>query len=430
MSSNISSSFPQHQRHDRLRQWALIIGLIGTAIAAFGLYRGLITDDSRPIFSWLIGFAVWFATGIGMLFIVMIWNILDSGWSVVLRRQVEHGISIFPWLGLFFLPLLLIGWFYSNPGILWEWMNPDLIPAGSHGPIGENPIYLKKAGYLNLPFFTIRIVLYFSIFSFLSWGLRKYSFRMDVDGNPRNVIIARIFSGVGLPIAALTTAFASFDMFMSISFEWFSTMYGVWFFAASMRAGLAMTIFILAFLGTRGHMKGILDRPHLYRLGCLFLGFTVFWAYVSFCQYFIIYHANIPEETFWFNLREVDAVTGAKSSWWWVSLFGLILGNFLIPFVYLLFYKVKIVLSRMLFISLWIFTFFIVDLYFNILPVKNPAENVLGYVVQQFSITHWDLAAIIGLGGICLWAFLRSIPKAQPIPIHDPRIQESLHAHE
>jgi len=84
----------------------------------------------------------------------------------------------------------------------------------------------------------------------------------------------------------------------------------------------------------------------------------------------------------------------------------------------------------MVLISVWIFIFFITDLYFNILPVKLPADNALGFVAQQFSINLWDIAAIVGLGGIVVWSFLRSIPKAEPIPIHDPRIEESLHAHE
>ena len=63
----------------------------------------------------------------------------------------------------------------------------------------------------------------------------------------------------------------------------------------------------------------------------MMLAFTVFWAYISFSQYFLIYSANIPEETFWYNIREKN-YSGELNSWWWVSM-GLIFGHFLTPFL-------------------------------------------------------------------------------------------------
>jgi len=430
MSSKVSEDYSQYKSYSKVSKIALLVGVIGICLAGYGLVQGLMTDNSRPIYSWFIGFSVWLSVFVGLLFITMIWNVFDAGWAVILRRQVEHGLSILPWVFLFFIPLLLIAWFYRNPGILWDWMNPNLIAPGSTETIGHDPLYLKKEGFLNVPFFTMRVFLYFAIFFFFAYNLRKNSFSMDFDSDLKYARRKKIISSAGIPICALTTAFAGFDFYMSLSYEWFSTMFGVWFFATSMRAGLAVTVFILAFLARKGHLKGLLSSAQLYRLGCMFLAFTIFWAYITFCQYFLIYHGNIPEETFWFNMREVDPILGTKTSWWWISLYGLALGYFFIPFIYLLFYNVKKTINPMLFISGWIFIFFIIDLYFNILPAKEQATNLLGYVVQQFNVTIWDLASIIGLGGVCVWAFFRSIPKAEPIPIHDPRIEESLHAYE
>jgi hypothetical protein len=42
----------------------------------------------------------------------------------------------------------------------------------------------------------------------------------------------------------------------------------------------------------------------------------------------------------------------------------------------------------------------------------------------------WVLTAVVGVGGICVWAYLRSFPTAKLIPIRDPRIVESLTHHE
>lgn len=427
---NKSDTFTLNNNNlSKYKNWAFIIGLIGLGIALCGLFIGIFNDNSRPVYSWLIGFTIWFSISIGMLFSLMIWHVFDAGWSIIIRRQLEHAVGVFPWLALIFLPLLLIGWFGKNPGILWEWMNPNLVVPGAHEIIGEDPVYLHKAGYLNLPFFTIRVVLYFLIYWFWTYKLRTNSYQMDIDGNLSHVRTNRAFAAIGLPLIALVTTFAAFDFFMSLNFEWFSTMYAVWFFATSMRAGHAVTLLICAYLATWGYLRGVFNRGHLYLLGCIFLAFTVFWAYITFCQYFLIYNANIPEETFWFNMRELNA-DGSKSSWWWLSLFGLILGYFLIPFVILLFYKTKVIMKRMVLLSCWILIFFVCDIYFNVLPYKIEADNVLGYNIIPFTITLWDIAAIIGVGGIWIWSFLSNVHKAEPIPIHDPRIEESLHAHE
>jgi len=413
----------------KYKNWALIIGLLGLIVAACGLLLGVFHDDSRPVFSWLIGFSVWFSITIGMFFSLMMWHVFDAGWSVIIRRQLEHAVGVFPWLGLIFLPLLLIAWFGKNPGIVWDWMNLNLTAVGGHEVIGHDPVYLHKAAYLNLPFFTVRVIFYFLIYWFWTYKLRTNSYRMDVDSSLSHVRVNRAYAAIGLPVMALVTTFAVFDFFMSLSYEWFSTMYAVWFFATSMRAGHAVTVLICCYLATWGYLRGVLTRAHLYLFGCIFLAFTVFWAYITFCQYFLIYNANIPEETFWFNMRELNA-DGSKSSWWWLSLFGIVLGYFLIPFILLLFYKTKVIMKRMVLLSIWILIFFLCDMYFNILPYKVEADNILGYTIIPFTISIWDVAAIVGVGGIWIWSFLNSMHKAEPIPIHDPRIEESLHAHE
>ena len=73
----------------------------------------------------------------------------------------------------------------------------------------------------------------------------------------------------------------------------------------------------------------------------LMLAFTVFWAYVTFSQYFLIWNANVPEETFWYNLREVNH-DGSTNQWWYVGIYGILFGHFFIPFFALLSYRYKV----------------------------------------------------------------------------------------
>lgn len=410
---------------------ALIVGLLGLGVALFGLYSDLSHDHGRVAQSWLIGFGFWMAILIGMLFLTQITYLFDAGWAVIIRRQWENAFAAFPWMALMLVPVVALPFFVGeNTGAVWKWMNPDYVLPGIHDTmVKDDALYVAKAAYLNTPFFIGRLVFYFLVFCGLGALLRKNSVANDSNPDPKYWRNCRKISGAGIFLTAFATTFMAFDLFMSLSYHWFSTMYGVWFFAAAMRAGLAGTVIFCNVAATRGWLQGFYTKHHNYFLGCLCLAFTVFWAYISFSQYFLIYNANIPEETFWFNIREL-AADGAKNSWWWVSM-GLIFGHFLVPFLFLLFYKTKVVRPLFMAVCGWILLFTLLDMYWNILPKQIGTDaNALGYVVQPFAPNGWDLAALIGMGGMVVWATLRSAAKHAPIPLHDPRIQESLHAHQ
>lgn len=409
---------------------ALLVGVLSLLVSAYGMWGGLSDGDSRPIISWLIGFGFWLSLAVGGLFLVMLWYVFGAGWPIIIRRQLEHVLSIFPWLAAFFFPLILIGWFYdANPGILWTWMNPDAILPGGQ-TVAEDVLYQSKAVYLNIPFFTLRCGLIFGLWIYLSYVFRSNSFEMDGKPSPKWVIKPTIAASIGIPLVAIATTLAAIDWFKSLDYHWFSTMYGVWFFANSMRVGLAGAVVICFLLTTRGYLKGIYNQAHQYDLGCLCLAFTVFWAYISFCQYFLIYNANIPEETFWYNIRQLDTADVVRNHWYYVGVYGLMIGAFLIPFLFLLWYKTKIVHRRLFAVCCWILFFQILDLYFNILPGKIPADNVVGYVIRPFDVSIFDISALLGIGGVCVWAFIRSALSKSPIPIHDPFIENSVHHHE
>jgi hypothetical protein len=404
---------------------ALIVGIAGIVLAAVGLLQGWNAGDARPFMGWLLGLGFWMSIAIGMTFLTLIWYVFHARWPVIIRRQCEHGMAAFPWLLLLFIPLLAIPLCHENPGLLWKWMNgSNLLPG--HGTVGEDSIAQWKQPYLNINFFLIRAVGIFGVFIIVTSLLRKWSFDTDKTGDINNTHKARILSSVGLFICAVAMTLGAIDWFKSLEYHWFSTMYGVWFFAACIRAALSALILITVILAAKGYLKGILKQAHRYDISCMMLAFTIFWAYISFSQYFLIYSANIPEETFWYNIREKN-FDGAANSWWWVSM-GLIFGHFLTPFLCLLWYKTKVVVWRTVGIAIWILVFHVLDLYWNIVPGKmvNPDADAAGYLVRQFSINWVDLASLVGIGGICIFAYCRSTKKAEPIPVRDPNIELSI----
>src|SRR5258708_2216727 len=96
----------------------LLIGIAGLAVTALGL---LVSPAQHVALSYLVGVAYWVAMAVGMLLLILIHHLTDAGWSTVIRRQYEHGISAFKWLFILFLPLLISAW--VKPGLIWPWMD-------------------------------------------------------------------------------------------------------------------------------------------------------------------------------------------------------------------------------------------------------------------------------------------------------------------
>lgn len=425
-----ASDYPHAQGLETYAKIALAVGLFFSFLGLWGVGQGWIHQDPRPLLSWLIGLTFWLSIALGMLLLIMIWYLFGASWPVIIRRQLEHSLAALPYLALAFLPLLALAWLHpKDPGLLWSWLNPEkILPWGEK--VAHDALYQGKASYLSKGFFTVRVFLFFGIWWGLAFLFRRFSFKMDQDPQLRWVQGAQKVAAIGIVLVAFSLTFAAIDWFKSLEYHWFSTMYGVWFFSACMRTGLAGTVLLCAFLSKKSYLKGLYGQAHRYELACLCLAFTVFWAYISFSQYFLIYNANIPEETFWYHIREINPLTQAPNSWFYVSVVGLIFGNFFFPFLYLLWYRNKVQAGRLMAICIWILCGQLIDFYFNILPGRIPAANDLGYGIREMGITFGDLAALLGLGGLSLWAFLRSAMRQSPIPLADPRIHASLHHHE
>jgi hypothetical protein len=373
--------------------------------------------------SYLVGITFWTAIAIGMLLLILIHHIFDASWSVLLRRQFEHGISAFLPLFILFLPLVIASWI--KPSAIWPWMDLTTPLHGGHGTVGDDVLYTKKAAFLNRNMFTGMTVAFFGIWIWLSARLRKASFSQDLDGDIRWTTMNRKTAAMGIPLVALALSFAAIYWIKSLEYHWFSTMYGVWFFANCVRGALSIGVLLMIWLYARGDYKGVINTNHFHSIGQLMFAFTVFWAYVTFSQYFLIWNANVPEETFWYNLREMTH--GHFGQWGWVGMV-ILFGHFVVPFLYLLSYKHKIVHAKVKPIAIWILAVILIDLCYNILPaLKDEHGEPLPFLSLNLL---WVVASVVGVGGVCVWSYLKSFPTQKLIPIRDPRIGECLTHHE
>jgi hypothetical protein len=351
-----------------------------------------------------VGFTVATGIALGCMAFTMILHQVNAGWSTLVRRQVENVmIMLFPVCALLFLPLLAT--VFLKPGMLWSWMNPDYV-AG-------DLIYEHKAAFLNTPFFVVRSVLYFAIWAYLAVNLYRFSKRQDDTADRWLTARARKMSSYGLLLFAFSTAFASFDWLMSLDYHWFSTMFGVYFFAGNFGAALSTVILILLALRKFAGMDDLITREHLHDMGKLLFGFVVFWAYIGFSQYFLIWYANIPEETSWYILRR-------EGGWRYLAI-ALAAGRFVIPFCVLMprpFRRSPFVLA---FIGIWLISCQIIDIYWVARPTVHDAAG------QSVFFHPIDIIGVAGPLLIFVGMIVRRITAGPLVPTNDPRLAESLH---
>ena len=195
-------------------------------------------NPKQFFFSWLVSFLFFLSLALGALFFVLIQYAAQGGWGIVLRRIGETTFATLPVMAALFLPVLL--------GLhdLYEW---------SHAEAAEHDALLRwKAPYLNVPFFLIRAALYFGIWSFIAILYYRGSRGQDVTGDPAVSARLRRLAGPSIIVLALTQTFASVDWIMSLTPHWYSTMFGVYFFAGSFVGFIALLSVVAVAMRGRG----------------------------------------------------------------------------------------------------------------------------------------------------------------------------------
>jgi hypothetical protein len=347
-------------------------------------------------FSWLLAFMFYLSICLGGLFLVLAHHLFDASWSVPIRRVTEHIACLLPWMAALFVPVAILA-----PQI-YPWMGLLSRGESDHALHAKYPLF-------TVPMFYVVALICFGIWTLLAYKLRYWSLKQDETGAAECTHQMRVYSAVGIFLFALTLTLAAIMWMKALQHQWFSTMYGVYYFAGSVWLALATVYVITAILKRAGPLRAVVHEEQFYFIGSLLFAFTVFYAYVTFSQYFIIWNANMPEETFWYVVRE-------KGSWWQIGMI-IIFGHFFLPFLSLLRIDAKLWLPVMVPICLWAWVMHFCDLSFNIIPVLHPDGFVL----------HWfDLAGMALIGGVLAIIFLKSFKAHPPYPQKDPRFAEAL----
>ena len=378
---------------------SVLFGLTGMAGGLEALFRAYILA---------IMFALSFC--LGGLFFVILQHLTRSGWSVTVRRLAEDIAGGVPWVGLLVLPLWFVMYFKLG-GIehVYPWLDSERV--------AHSELLQHKAAYLNMNFMTIRLAVYFAVWIVLAWYFRSQSVLQDRTGDPKITVRLSTVAAPAMPLFALTLTFAAIDLVMSIQPEWFSTMWGVYYFAGSVVGFFALLSILMYALQQSGRVRRVITVEHYHDVGKLVFAFIVFWCYIAFSQYMLIWYANLPEETLWYYVRQVRG-------WQWASI-ALLVGHFFVPFFVLISRVPKRTPIALALAAGWVILMHWFDLFYCVMPhiVEGESGAITG---PPFALHLVDITCTIGVVGIVAFGVIRNLGSASLIPEKDPYLARAV----
>ena len=367
----------------RCQRWSLLVGIAGLVV----LSLGGVADPQQFFRAYLAAYLFYFGIGMGCMALLMIYHITGGAWGFLIRRTLEAGMRTMPLLAIGFVPIVL------GAPYLYPFAMPDM---------AANAQILKQQAYMNLPFFSARAAVFFVLWLAWSYALTAASRRQDRTGDPRWAWRCDGLSGTGLLIYGVTIHFASIDWIMSLQPAFHSTIFGPMAASGHLLCGLAFAWIVLACLHGHPPLAEYVSPKALNDLGSLLFAFVIIWTYMGWFQYMLIWIANLPVDVIWYLPR-------IGGGWFWVAM-ALILLNFVVPFLLLLWRSVKqnpplvariaglLLLMQMVFMQVLV----------------QPAFAAQGIA------EHWmDVVAPLGLGGIWLAYFVSRLRGWPLLPLHD-----------
>jgi hypothetical protein len=375
--------------------------LLGAAGLGLSVVLGMLENDSfrRFSFAYLTAFMWLLSIVLGGLFWVTLQHLVNAKWSVSLRRLGELVAVTAPVLGVLALPIVV-------PILLG---NDTLYVWANHATVEADHLLHHKAPYLNPGFFLVRFLFYFGFWTLISRFFLKESLKQDQTGAANALPRMQRASAPAMFLFALTITFCAVDLLMSLEPYWFSTIFGVYYFASCVLAIHSALVLAAMWLQGRGLLKRSVTVEHFHDLGKMMFAFTVFWAYIGFSQFMLIWYANIPEETAWFKER-------FAGDWGDVSIL-LLVAHFVIPFFGMLSRQAKRNRKVLAFWAYWTLAVIYLDMYWLIMPAMKTEEVPLSLM---------DLTCVIGMAGVLVASVAFFGKNVNLVPVKDPRLSRSV----
>lgn len=374
----------------QLISWGLM------AIGVITFVVGFLTDSEATWANYLLNNYYFLALAIGGTFWLAIQRISQSGWSSAYIRIPEAFANFIPVAAFFFI-FMWIGFHH-----LYEWTHEE--------EVAHDNLLMHKSPYLNIPFFMIRMFVYFIVWILLTQVIRRISLKEDTISGLQPFETSEWYSKVYIFALAITFSLASFDWIMTIEPHWYSTIFSLKNFVMAFLHGTAAILLFVIIMNKYGYYK-FLNNSHLSDFSKYLFILSIIWGYFWFSQYLLMWYANIPEETIYY----VERIEGPWAPLFWLN----IILNTGVPFVFLLsnyLAKSKTILGItvvLLMIGQW------VDLYLQIMPGAKGHHHI-GWI---------EVGTYLGYLGLFLCVVTWTLSKHPLIPVNHPYLEESTEHH-
>jgi hypothetical protein len=392
---------PQLQR---LRTIAMGMAAAGAVLCVIGL----LLATNHFFESYLYAYMFWFGVTGGSLGLLMLHHTVGGGWSFVIRRFLEAGSRLILPMAVLFIPIALpvflrIPALYAAEG---GWAHADAM---------QNHLIQAKAPWLNPTRFILFAILYFAAFWLFSVRINRLSATQDERADP-DVYQRLNYTGAGGIVAyVLLMTFVSVDWVMSLTPDWFSSIFGLLTVASQGLSTLALMLVLIWQLGADKPLVQRVPSGYFRDLGNLMLALVMLWAYLAFSQYLIIYSGNLVEEVSWYVRRNQGG--------WIIFPILLITCHFALPFLVLVVgSRIKKDPAKLGKVAAFMLLMRFLDLFWLVAPTFRNDLLVPSAIPA-------DLGAPLLLGGIWLFLWTGELMKSrQPVvPLHDPRFLEDAH---
>jgi len=369
-------------------------GLIAIGVITF--IAGFILNPERTWANYLLNNFYFISLAIGASFFISLQYISQSGWSAAFKRIPEAMAAYIPFAAVFFV-LLIFGVHH-----LYEWSHAEAIES--------DHLIAHKSPYLNVPFFLIRIIVFFAVWIYLTKLMRRISLKEDLEGGMAAFYKSEHLSRIFIFVVAITFSAFAIDVLMSLEVHWFSTIYAAKMFVSAFLHGSAVIALIVIILNRFGYFK-LLNRSHLHDFTRYIFMLSIVWGYFTFAQFMLIWYGNIPEETV-FYARRSEGVYG-------ILFYVSIVLNWFLPFLFLMPRKSSRSKMVMTPVILLLIAGQYVELYYEIWPIA-VGNATFGLI---------EIGSYLGYLGLFIWVVTAWLAKANLVPVNHPFLEESLTHH-
>ena len=407
---SIRSTFTAPKNYNTVALSLIAIGVL--SIIGLWVTSGSSADPREQARFWasLLQNSVFFLLVVNAsMFFICITTLAWGGWQMSFRRVPEAISAVIPVVGVICAAILLAIVFGDNHTI-YHWTDAEHVK--------HDEILSHKKGFLNKTFFTVVTVLTVLLWSVLGWKMRQLSRSLDneplatLDERKKYIFKNKVWAALYIVVFSLTVMSSlPWLWLMSIDAHWYSTMYSWYTFASTFVSGVALIALFVVFLKNNGYLEYTNDE-HLHDLGKFMFAFSVFWTYLWFSQFMLIWYANIPEETIYFQPRAHGIYKGI---FWMMFII-----NFIAPLLILMRRSAKRNYGTITFMALVIIFGHWLDFYQMVFPAVSPDKvpNII-----------YDLGVALGFVGLIMYSTGRALTKAPLLARNHPFVKESLIHH-